>query len=595
MMIRLGLLGLVCGVLLISQPARAACTLGEIAELPVTMVGMQPLVPSKINGAEVMFVADSGAFFSTISPANAERLHLSTALLHGFRLSGVGGTVDAYVTTVKTFGLAKVDIHGVDFVVGGSEVSTSAIGLLGQNVLRLADVEYDLSNGAIRLFKPKGCDHADMAYWDKGNPHSMIPIDWGDELHPHTIGTAMLNGKRIRVMFDTGAEASVLSLRGARLGGIRTDGPGVKPAGYSGGVGLRPVQTWLAPVASFQLGDEEIKNSQLRIGDIGDSADMLIGADFFLSHRVYVANEQHKLYFSYNGGPVFNLSQSPAAATASASTGEGRDAPTDAGSFSRRGAAFAARHDYDRALADLDRACALAPAEPRYLAQRAQVKLALGQPVQALADFDAALKLKPDDVDALAGRAALRVTTRDLPGARADLDAAVQASAKQAQIRLELAGLYMSADLFDPAIGQFDAWIGAHPEDGQLANALNGRCWARALANRDLDKALADCNAAVRMSPHQANPLDSRGLVRLRRGEFDRAVADYDAALALAPTTAWSLYGRGLVELKTGRVAQGRSDIDAARKISPQILDRAAKLDLAPPVAADAAATEAKR
>ena len=30
---------------------------------------------------------------------------------------------------------------------------------------------------------------------------------------------------------------------------------------------------------------------------------MLLGADFFLSHRIYVANSRDKLYFTYNGGP----------------------------------------------------------------------------------------------------------------------------------------------------------------------------------------------------------------------------------------------------------------------------------------------------
>jgi tetratricopeptide (TPR) repeat protein len=597
-MIRSSLLAIAASLFVMAAPASATCTLGMIAELPVTMVGMQPLVPSKINGADVMFVADSGAFFSTISPASADRLHLRTALLHGFRLSGVGGSTDAYVTTVKTFTLAKSDIHGVDFVVGGSEISNSAIGLLGQNVLRLADVEYDLANGAIRLFKPSACDRADMAYWAKDKPYSTIAIDWGDMLHPHTIGTALLSGKRLRVMFDTGASDSVLSLRGARLGGIRTDGPGVKPGGFSGGIGRRPVQTWLTPVATFALGGEEIRNSQLRIGDIGDEADMLIGADFFLSHRVYVANSQHKLYFSYNGGPVFNLSARPApepgptadpAPVAVEAAGAAPDAPTDADGFSRRGAAYAARHDYARALSDLTRACDLAPGEARYFQQRAQVRLALRQPFLAMADFDAALKLKPDDVASRAARAVLRLEGHDLPGAREDLDAAVQASPKQVQMRLELAELYSRADLFEPAIVQFGVWIDAHPDDSHLGQAMNGRCWARALLNRDLDKALSDCNAAVRLAPRQANPLDSRGLVHLRRNELDRAIADYDAALALAPKNAWSLYGRGVAKLKAGRAAEGQGDIAAAKAIAPHLPERAARFDLALPSGAAAA------
>jgi hypothetical protein len=33
---------------------------------------------------------------------------------------------------------------------------------------------------------------------------------------------------------------------------------------------------------------------------------MLLGADFFRSHRVYVSLGQRKVYASYLGGPVFS-------------------------------------------------------------------------------------------------------------------------------------------------------------------------------------------------------------------------------------------------------------------------------------------------
>jgi hypothetical protein len=35
---------------------------------------------------------------------------------------------------------------------------------------------------------------------------------------------------------------------------------------------------------------------------------MLIGADFFRSHRIYVARDQRRVYVSYVGGRVFDLS-----------------------------------------------------------------------------------------------------------------------------------------------------------------------------------------------------------------------------------------------------------------------------------------------
>jgi len=66
------------------------------------------------------------------------------------------------------------------------------------------------------------------------------------------------------------------------------------------------------PVESFKIGKEEIRNTQLRVIDQagpGLTPEMTIGADFFMSHRVFVANSQHQLYFTYNGGPVFRLDE----------------------------------------------------------------------------------------------------------------------------------------------------------------------------------------------------------------------------------------------------------------------------------------------
>ena len=571
-----------------ASPAMAGCTLGRLAELPVTMNGLQPTVPAKINGTDVRFIADSGAFFSVISPASAAELSLPlSSAPFGFYMTGIGGQADISIAKVKQFGLANAVIPNVEFIAGGSDVAAPSVGVLGQNVLRLADVEYDFANGVIRLIRPQGCGRTALAYWAAGKPYSEFPLDSTDVRKPFTRGMALVNGVRIRVMFDTGAETSILNLAAARRAGIRTDDPAVKPAGVSRGFGRRAVQTWIAPVASFQVGDEQIRTTHLRIGNIDlDATDMLIGADFFLSHRVYVANSQHVLYFTYNGGPVFNLSQAPEGAPPPvADTSPSPVAatePTDADGFSRRGAAFAARRDYDRAIRDFDKAIVLAPAEPRYLYQRARAHLDAHQPAQARADLDAELKLKPDDAEGRLGRAIVRLADEDKEGARTDLDAAAAAASKQADLRLQIGELYLALDQFEPAVAQFDLWIAVHGEDSRLPVALNGRCWARGLAGRDLDKALSDCDRAVRLTRRAADILDSRGLIHLRRGEFDHAIADYDAALAQKPKIAWSLYGRGLAELKTGAKPQGDADLAAAAAVAPHLAERAAKFGLAP-------------
>jgi tetratricopeptide (TPR) repeat protein len=582
----------IAAALFISDTARAAgaCQVVKIAELPVTMVDMQPLVSAKVNGSEVRFLADSGAFFSALSPGSAAELKLPLyPAPFGFFITGVGGDASISVATVKLT-LANQELPHIDFMVGGSEVGASSVGLLGENVLGYADGDYDLANGVINLTKLKNCSGTAPIYWDKTKPFSAVQMTSEKRykrLTPSPRAYAYLNGTRIRVMLDTGAGTSVLSLDAAARAGVKPGGPGVVSAGYNSGIGRRTVQTWVAPFDSFKIGDEEIKHTKLRIGKIGlDETDMLLGADFFLSHHVYVANSQNKIYFTYNGGPVFNLSaapqasETPADAKAAAPT-EGDNEPKDAEGYSRRGQARLQRRDLTGALSDLDQAIKLAPSEARYFQERGVAHMAAKQQFLAMSDFDQALKLKPDLVPALLERGQLRVRGHEEADALADFDAADRALAKEADLRLFLGLIYSQLHHEDRAIAQFDLWIKAHPDDSKQPQALNGRCWARAQLGKELPQALSDCNASLRQSK-AANTYDSRGLVQLRLGAYDKAIADYDAALALQPKTAWSLYGRGVAKIKTGHAAEGQADIAAATAINAELPAEAKSIGVTP-------------
>ena len=560
------------------------------------------MVRTQINGQDMLLIADSGAFFSTLTPEAAQQLQLPYKFFPGLFVQGVGGAEAARVARVKKFTLMGLGHtwDDVEFIVAGSSFDSEAAGLLGQNVFRMADVEYDLANGVIRLVKPKGdCKRTGLAYWAEAaqKPFSVIDIESADVRQPHTKSFAYLNGVKIRVIFDTGAAQSLLTLDAAKRAGITRTSAGVTDGGYSYGLGHKVTRTWLTRFSSFKIGDEEIHHAELRFGDADlFGADMLIGADFFLSHRVYVASSQNRLFFTYNGGPVFDLSaarEPPAAASGEAGSGTSAeppaadaamrlDEPTDAAGFARRGAASDARHDYDAAIADLTRACELAPTESGYFYQRGMAHWHKGQQDAALGDFDQAIKLKSDNVDALLGRASLRAERNGTAAeVTPDLEAASRALSQQAELRLHIGQLYASVDQPAAAATEYSKWIDSHPRDDKLMpGALNARCWARALGGLELDKALADCNTALKLNPNTADFLDSRGLVYLRQGNYDKAIADYDAALRLQPKIAWSLYGRGLAKSRKGMSAEGQADIAAATALEPKIAERAASFGI---------------
>jgi tetratricopeptide (TPR) repeat protein len=591
-------------------PAPAACQLGKMAEIPVTMSDLRPLITAQINGEDARFIADSGAFYSMITEASAAEFKLRlTPAPFGLFIKGIGGTVDPSLATVKVFTIAGIPVHNVQFLVGGSTIpGQENVGVLGQNLFHIGDVEYDLGKGAIRLMHADGCGHAFLAYWVKpSEPYSVMDIEFATAASPHTTGTALINGAKIRVMFDSGAATSMLSQRAAERAGVKPDSEGVIDGGYSSGIGRGRIKNYFGRFASFKIGDEEIRNVRLRFGDIGlDSTDMLIGADFFLSHRIYVATSQRKLYFTYNGGAVFNLASSNTAPPHTASPNTAPSSPAssepasdvpaqakasgdelaDAAAYARRGAAFESRHDYEHAIADLSRAIEMDAGNPAYFYQRGIAYRDNKQLDLAGADLNRALELKPDDLSALEARAWLRLAMGDRAGADADLDAADRAAPREADIRIFLARAYQSTDRLPASIAQYDLWIAAHATDSRMPDALNNRCWVRALQGQELDKALSDCNTALRLSVKGSNfsaaALDARGLVRLRLGDYDKSIDDYDASLKLRPKDAWALYGRGIDKYRKKKIPEGESDMAEAAKLEPKIAERFAGRGITP-------------
>lgn len=100
--------------------------------------------------------------------------------------------------------------------------------------------------------------------------------------------------------------------------------------------------------------------------------------------------------------------------------------------------------------------------------------------------------------------------------------------------------------------------------------ALNNRCWMRAVAN-ELELALEDCNLALKLRPNFVDALDSRGFVHLKVGAYRAAVDDYDAALRGESSHSSALYGRGVARRRLGQTTQADRDFATALQLNPSI------------------------
>ncbi len=190
--------------------------------------------------------------------------------------------------------------------------------------------------------------------------------------------------------------------------------------------------------------------------------------------------------------------------------------------------------NYEGAILACNRALVFDPDNANGYRMRGAANLALRHAEASLPDFDRALALEPGNADGYA----LRGTA------------------------------YRELDKFAPAIDDFSAAIALRPEDDRF---WNGRCWVRAVAGVELNRALADCRHAFRLRPDRANTLDSIGFVYLRLARWHAAYGVYDSALALEPGLATSLFGRGLAKLHLYGIARARDDVARAFNLDPSV------------------------
>ncbi len=557
-----------------AQAAEGHCAV-KLLELPVKMVGSRAIATVGVNGTTVPLIVDSGAFFSMLTDGAAAQLKLKLHHLpYGMEVQGLTGKVDAQVTVVDHLELLRGDLPDVDFIVGGNEPGAGAMGMLGRNILAFTDTEYDLAHGVIRFVFPNDdCAKANMAYWAGADtPVSEIELlhEFREKL-PSIRAYVEVNGHEMPALFDTGATTTV-SLHAAHKAGVKD--ADMTPYQQMTGAGRGRTESWTAKFDRVELGGEAVLHNRLEVADfdMADS-DMLIGIDFFLSHRIYVSKKRSRMFFTYDGGPVFALNVgAPAAAAASqasAATTPARASTAD--ELARRGAASLARGDLAAALADLDRACAMEPGDAAFFVARAQVHERRQDFDATLADLDTALRLDPAQAAARMQRAWMHAAHQEPQRALDDLVMLDKALAPQAQLRAEMARLYDALDKPERAIAQWNLWIPAHPHDIALERAWNARCWARVQLNTELDKALDDCDRAVDADDKNASYLDSRAWVYLHQGKLKKSLADFDRGLAIRPGGVWSLYGRGLVHLGLGDAVSSQADLAAARKADAHI------------------------
>jgi tetratricopeptide (TPR) repeat protein len=249
------------------------------------------------------------------------------------------------------------------------------------------------------------------------------------------------------------------------------------------------------------------------------------------------------------------------------------------------GRAYMVSGQFDQAVDAFDKAIKIDSRFVGSYIDRAEALRHLGRTDDALADFARALALRSEpQVQAAAyfDRGSLYASLGQYTEALQDLDNSIQLDAARASSFTMRGTTQLRLGKIDAALEDDTQAIVLSKQPHEQSLAYNDRCWARAVANRELDAALADCNEALKLYPESWAARNSRGFVQFRMGKYKEAISDYYAATAVAPKDASSYYVRGVAKLKTGDAAGAEVDIELAKSIDPKVADTYASYGVKP-------------
>jgi predicted aspartyl protease len=296
-MTKVRLLAATLSLLLLAGPSLAeeGCHLTRIAQLDMTIDTTGRIeVPMTVAGQRLNMLIDTGGVNSSLTAEAVDTLGLHPEIFNNVKIVAFGGQVIDHYVTAHDIDFGGLRAHSMTFLVEPrGRMFSDVQGILGPEVLRAYDDDFDFANGKFSLFERSHCG-GNLVYWTS-EPHAEIPFRIDDA--GHILFYVVLDGKEIRVTLDTGASGSVLNLEQAEdLFGFSESDPLLKPVRTT--VNGR---VYRYPFKTMTIGGVTVNNPDLALVSRADSRfpgrqPALLGITVLRQLHMYISYSEEKIF-----------------------------------------------------------------------------------------------------------------------------------------------------------------------------------------------------------------------------------------------------------------------------------------------------------
>lgn len=223
--------------------------------------------------------------------------------------------------------------------------------------------------------------------------------------------------------------------------------------------------------------------------------------------------------------------------------------------------------DYTGAKRDLDSVIVRNPFMPMAYYARGYIECSQKEWDAAEQDLKKALEYSPDNVTYRINLINIYEATERMDSALTVLERMIRQSPKWVELRLEKMSLMVQKGDTLGAMAVADEAVETEPRN---ASAYGARA-AMYLIMDEEDKALDDCNAAIRYGTDNPGVYINRGIINYNKKRLREAMADYDKAVEMDGSLVAALFNRALLRCEVGDYNNALDDLDKLVKENPDL------------------------